>query len=149
MVVSGDLGYPELFTPIEALGQRLARTVSPTIYTPDELAQRIARGDAFVKRVLAQPKLWIIGGEAAVVYNAAHALCLAALRWHGYRSGNRYIVFQLVPHTLDLGPAVWRVLAKATSCATPANTKATSTSTLVSLPIRCRPATGWRPRFKL
>jgi hypothetical protein len=45
-------------------------------------------------------------------YNAAHALCLAALRWHGLRSGNRYIVFQVLPHTLGLGPAVWRVLAK-------------------------------------
>jgi hypothetical protein len=39
-------------------------------------------------------------------------LCLAALRWHGYRSTNRYIVFQLLPHTLDLGPAVWRVRSK-------------------------------------
>jgi hypothetical protein len=47
-----------------------------------------------------------------LAYNAAHALCLAALRWHGYRSGNRYIVFQLLPHTLELGPEVWRVLAK-------------------------------------
>jgi hypothetical protein len=47
-----------------------------------------------------------------LAYNAAHALCLAALRWHGYRSGNRYIVFQLLPHTLQLGPEVWRILAK-------------------------------------
>jgi hypothetical protein len=47
-----------------------------------------------------------------LAYNAAHALYLAALRWHGYRSGNRYIVFQLLPHTLGLGPEVWRVLAK-------------------------------------
>ena len=45
-------------------------------------------------------------------YNAAHALCAAALRWHGYRSANRYVVFQLLPHTLGLGPEVWRVLAK-------------------------------------
>jgi hypothetical protein len=45
-------------------------------------------------------------------YNAAHALCFAALRWHGYRSSNRYIVFQMLPHTLDLGPEVWRVLDK-------------------------------------
>lgn len=36
----------------------------------------------------------------------------AALRWHGYRSGNRTIVFQLLPHTLGLGPEVWRVLSK-------------------------------------
>src|SRR5574340_633588 len=47
-----------------------------------------------------------------LAYNAAHALSLAALRWHGYRSGNRYIVFQVLPHTLGLGPEVWRVLAK-------------------------------------
>lgn len=47
-----------------------------------------------------------------IAYNAAHALCLAALRWHGYRASNRYIVFQLLPHTLGLGPEVWRVLAK-------------------------------------
>lgn len=45
-------------------------------------------------------------------YNAAHALCLAALRWHGFRSTNRYIVFQLLPHTLALGPEVWRVLSR-------------------------------------
>lgn len=47
-----------------------------------------------------------------LAYNAAHALCFAALRWHGYRSSNRYIVFQLLPHTLGLGPEVWRVLSK-------------------------------------
>ncbi len=39
-------------------------------------------------------------------------MCFAALRWQGYRSGNRYIVFQLLPHTLGLGPEVWRVLSK-------------------------------------
>ena len=51
-------------------------------------------------------------GRFDLAYNAAHALCLAALRWHGYRSANRYLVFQLLPHTLGLGPEVWRVLAK-------------------------------------
>lgn len=45
-----------------------------------------------------------------LAYNAAHALCLAALRTKGYRASNRYIVFQVLPHTLGLGPQVWRVL---------------------------------------
>lgn len=45
-----------------------------------------------------------------LAYNAAHALCLAALRAEGYRASNRYIVFQVLPHTLGLGPEVWRVL---------------------------------------
>ncbi len=48
-----------------------------------------------------------------LAYNAAHALALAALRHRGYRSENRYIVFQTLQHTLQLEPAVWRVLAKA------------------------------------
>jgi hypothetical protein len=47
-----------------------------------------------------------------LAYNAAHALCLAALRHSGYRAANRYIVFQVLPHTLRLGPEVWRVLAR-------------------------------------
>lgn len=47
-----------------------------------------------------------------LAYNAAHAFCLAALRGQGYRPSQRYIVFQVVPHTLGLGPEVWRLLAK-------------------------------------
>ena len=47
-----------------------------------------------------------------LAYNAAHALCLAALRRCGYRAKHRYIVFQVLPHTLSLGPEVWRVLDK-------------------------------------
>jgi len=48
-----------------------------------------------------------------LAYNAAHALCLAALRRHGYRARHRYVVFQVLPHTLGLGPEVWRVLDQA------------------------------------
>jgi hypothetical protein len=46
-----------------------------------------------------------------LAYNASHALALAALRWHGYRSDSRYIVFQCLPHTLGICPEIWRVLA--------------------------------------
>ena len=48
-----------------------------------------------------------------MAYGAAHAYCMAALRYHGYRPQNRYIVFQALPHTLGLGPEVWRVLSQA------------------------------------
>lgn len=48
-----------------------------------------------------------------LAYNAAHALSLAALRWHGYRSENRYLVFQSLTHTLSLDAAQWRVLDQA------------------------------------
>jgi hypothetical protein len=48
-----------------------------------------------------------------LAYNAAHALSLAALRWHGYRSENRYLVFQCLEHTIGLEKAQWRVLDQA------------------------------------
>jgi len=48
-----------------------------------------------------------------LAYNAAHALALAALRWHGYRSENRYLVFQVLPHTAGVGAPLVRTLAKA------------------------------------
>jgi len=49
-----------------------------------------------------------------LAYNAAHALSLAALRWHGYRpSHRRYLVFQTLPHTLSMPAEQWRVLDQA------------------------------------
>ena len=48
-----------------------------------------------------------------LAYNAAHALCLAALKQAGYRSENRYIVFQCTQHTIGLEPNYWRVLSDA------------------------------------
>ena len=48
-----------------------------------------------------------------LAYNAAHALSLAALRLTGYRSENRYLVFQCLQHTLELPNEQWRVLDQA------------------------------------
>jgi hypothetical protein len=48
-------------------------------------------------------------GRFTSVYNAAHAAALAALRWHGYRSEKRYIVFQSLSHTLNWPASRWRV----------------------------------------
>ncbi len=48
-----------------------------------------------------------------LAYNAAHALSLAALRFHGYRSERRYLVFQTLTHTVGLAPEQWRVLDSA------------------------------------
>jgi len=47
-----------------------------------------------------------------LAYNAAHSFALAALRLKGYRSNNRYIVFQALPLTLGVAPEVWRILSK-------------------------------------
>lgn len=63
MIVSGSLTYADLFRALEPATIALGRTVNPTVYTQKELARRVKEGNAFVKRVLAQPKLWLIGDE--------------------------------------------------------------------------------------
>jgi len=50
--------------------------------------------------------------QFSLAYGAAHAFSLAALRWHGYRSDSRYLVFQCLQHTVNLSMAEWRVLDK-------------------------------------
>ena len=59
-----------------------------------------------------------------LAYNAAHALALAALRLQGYRSNNRYVVFQSAaahsrPARRDFGVS-WQ---SATRCETPQSTR--------------------------
>jgi predicted nucleotidyltransferase len=63
MVVSDSLSYADVFGALEPLRAALARSVNPTVYSRRELARRIKDGNAFVKRVLAQPKIWVIGSE--------------------------------------------------------------------------------------
>lgn len=48
-----------------------------------------------------------------LAYNAVHALALAGLRRCGYRSDKRYLVFQVLPHTLGIANEKWRVLEQA------------------------------------
>ena len=63
MIISDKLVYADVFRALEPVNARLGRTVNPTILTRKELAKRIAEDNAFVTRVLAQPKLWLFGGE--------------------------------------------------------------------------------------
>ena|SRR6266446_590986 len=63
MVISDRLTYPDLFSALEGASAQLGRKVAPTIYSPKELSKRMKQDNAFITRVLAQPKLWLIGDE--------------------------------------------------------------------------------------
>lgn len=63
MVVSENLTHADLFGAIEAAVSRLGRNVNPTVYSRQELDKRIREKNAFITRVLDQPRLWLIGGE--------------------------------------------------------------------------------------
>ena len=79
-------------------------------------------------------------GRFDLAYNAAHVLCLAALRHHGLRPANRYIVFQVLPHTLDSDLKCGACWPSVMRSAILANTKAIWTSMYESLPISSPPA---------
>jgi predicted nucleotidyltransferase len=63
LVISDSLAYAELFTVLEKASSQLGRKVAPTIYSTKELRHRTQKGNAFLARILAQPKMWLIGDE--------------------------------------------------------------------------------------
>ncbi|UCH47294.1 MAG: hypothetical protein JSU95_14555 [Betaproteobacteria bacterium] len=77
------------------------------------------RNDAETQRMLALARSRLrdaglgavsVEGRFTSAYNVAHTTVLAALRWHGYRSENRYIVFQCLTHAFGWPAQRWRVL---------------------------------------
>lgn len=75
-------------------------------------ALEVSRMLAMAQTRLSDAKLSSLSleGRFTSAYNAAHVAALAALRWHGYRSENRYAVFQCLTHTLGWPANRWRVL---------------------------------------
>lgn len=63
MVISDRLTHADLFAVLEDATVQLGRKVAPTVYSAKELSRRVRQENAFVTRVLAQPKLWLIGDE--------------------------------------------------------------------------------------
>ncbi len=75
---------------------------------PQEVARMLAM--ARTRLLDAQQTNISLEGRFTSAYNAAHAASLAALRWRGYRSENRFTVFQCLSHTLGWPAPRWRIL---------------------------------------
>jgi predicted nucleotidyltransferase len=63
MIISDSLTYGEVFGALERVTRSVGRKVNPTVYTAAEFSKRARTENAFVTRVLEQPKLWVIGSE--------------------------------------------------------------------------------------
>lgn len=63
MIISDSVTYADVFTALEPVAQTLLRPINPTVLTREALAKRINGKEAFITRVLAQPKIWLIGTE--------------------------------------------------------------------------------------
>ena len=67
MVISDDLNYGEIFGALEPSAKLLGRSLNPTVYSSVEFRMRIKKGNPFLTKVMAQPRIWVIGSEADVV----------------------------------------------------------------------------------
>jgi predicted nucleotidyltransferase len=63
LVVSDTLGYGNVFGALEAASQTLGRTINPALYTVADFKARRLGDNAFINRVMQQPKIWLIGQE--------------------------------------------------------------------------------------
>jgi predicted nucleotidyltransferase len=63
MLVSDTLTFGDTLLALQAATELLGREVNPNIFTPLDFAKRLQEGGSFVSRVMAQPKVWLIGGE--------------------------------------------------------------------------------------
>lgn len=63
MLISDTLSYGETFSALEETTGRLDRAINPTVYSRTEFKRRLLENNAFVKRVLSRPKLWITGND--------------------------------------------------------------------------------------
>lgn len=65
-VISDELSYADLVNRLLGSEVRLGRGINTTIYTEADVRQRLRDGNAFLTRILEQPKIWIIGNESGI-----------------------------------------------------------------------------------
>lgn len=63
MVLAEALDYPRLYAALQPAEAALARTLSPSLMTPDEWRRKRAQDDSFAARISAQPRLFVIGSD--------------------------------------------------------------------------------------
>src|ERR1039457_6899982 len=63
MVIGVDLAYPEVYSALMPVEEQLGRKINPSIYSNEDLLQKLKKGNAFLTRIMAQPKIFLIGSE--------------------------------------------------------------------------------------
>ncbi len=63
LVISDSLAYADLMTCLVAAEKALSRPINPFIYEGKQLKQKWQEGNAFISKVMEQPKIWLKGSE--------------------------------------------------------------------------------------
>jgi len=63
LMVIGGVGLAELAPALKHAEEKLIRPVNPSIYTPEEIAEKLALGHHFLGTVMSKDKLFVLGGK--------------------------------------------------------------------------------------
>jgi predicted nucleotidyltransferase len=63
MIIADDISYPDVIGAFEKSEKTLGRAINPTLYDREELQRKLAAGNAFLSRVLKQPRIFLIGSD--------------------------------------------------------------------------------------
>jgi predicted nucleotidyltransferase len=63
LVVAEGVDYAEVYAALEPLHAALGRPVNPTVLTRQDMVRKVQRKESFITRVMAQPRIWVMGGE--------------------------------------------------------------------------------------
>lgn len=63
MLLSESLTYADLYPLLEKTETQFGRSINPTIYTPLEWTRKLKEGNNFIRKILEQPKIFLIGTE--------------------------------------------------------------------------------------
>ena len=63
LIVSSELSYSEVLALFDSTELKLGRTINPTIYQPEEFKHKLMSDNNFIKRVIDQPKIFLVGTE--------------------------------------------------------------------------------------
>lgn len=63
MVIGDNINYPEVYTALMPAEALLGRKVSPAIYNKADVHRKLKAENAFLTRIMVQPKIFLIGSE--------------------------------------------------------------------------------------
>lgn len=63
LMIIGDISFTDVVSATHDAQEALGREINPKVYSKEEWDTMIKRQDAFIKEVMAKPKLFIVGDE--------------------------------------------------------------------------------------
>jgi uncharacterized protein len=63
LMVIGRVGLAELARALKDAEDMLLRPVNPSVYTPEEIAEKLASGHHFLESVMSKERLFVLGGK--------------------------------------------------------------------------------------